>query len=67
MFGELSYRQILIIKQRGVVHEGIRLSFGVPGRLPRVAPKQDLTYAGYKLPAGVSVYISWRCSRHAAG
>ncbi|KAL7905492.1 cytochrome P450 [Trichoderma velutinum] len=35
-----------------VVKEGIRLSFGVPGRLPRVAPTEELVYAGYKLPPG---------------
>ncbi|KAF4498128.1 polyketide synthase [Fusarium agapanthi] len=36
----------------GVIQEGIRLSFGVPGRLPRYAPTEDLVYAGYKLPRG---------------
>lgn len=42
----------------GVIQEGIRLSFGVPGRLPRYAPTEDLVYAGYKLPRGVSLYLS---------
>ncbi|KAF2717073.1 putative benzoate 4-monooxygenase cytochrome P450 [Polychaeton citri CBS 116435] len=35
-----------------VTQEGVRLSFGVPGRLPRVAPREELVYAGYRLPPG---------------
>ncbi|KAF5243380.1 hypothetical protein FANTH_8202 [Fusarium anthophilum] len=42
----------------GVIQEGIRLSFGVPGRLPRYAPTEDLLYAGYKLPRGVGPHSS---------
>ncbi|KAI0454930.1 cytochrome P450 [Xylaria acuta] len=36
----------------GVIQEGIRLSFSVPGRLPRTAPTEELVYKGYKLPPG---------------
>ncbi|CVL03541.1 hypothetical protein FPRO06_10847 [Fusarium proliferatum] len=42
----------------GVIQEGIRLSFGVPGRLPRYAPTEDLVYAGYKLPRGTRMSSS---------
>ncbi|KAI0478322.1 cytochrome P450 [Xylaria cf. heliscus] len=35
-----------------VIQEGIRLSFSVPGRLPRTAPAEELVYKGYKLPPG---------------
>lgn len=45
---------MLTLLQTGVIQEGIRLSFGVPGRLPRYAPTEDLCYAGYNLPRGVS-------------
>lgn len=30
------------------------LSFGVPGRLPRVVPEPGATFHGHFLPAGVS-------------
>ncbi|KAI0544657.1 cytochrome P450 [Xylaria curta] len=36
----------------GIIQEGIRLSFAVPGRLPRTAPTEELVYQGYKLPPG---------------
>ncbi|KAI8625826.1 cytochrome P450 [Xylariaceae sp. FL1651] len=36
----------------GIIQEGIRLSFSVPGRLPRTAPTEELNYKGYKLPPG---------------
>ncbi|KAM0230947.1 hypothetical protein ACHAP5_011223 [Fusarium lateritium] len=42
----------------GVIQEGIRLSFGVPGRLPRYAPTEDLCYAGYNLPRGTRMSAS---------
>lgn len=31
------------------------LSFGVPGRLPRIVPEPGETFNGYYLPAGVCV------------
>lgn len=33
-----------------------RLSFGVPGRLPRVVPDSGATFNSYALPAGVSTF-----------
>ncbi|RWA09879.1 hypothetical protein EKO27_g5244 [Xylaria grammica] len=39
----------------GVIQEGIRLSFSVPGRLPRTAPNEELVYKGYKLPPGTVI------------
>lgn len=39
--------------QTGVVKEGLRLSFGVPGRMPRVVPEPGATFNGHFLPAGV--------------
>ncbi|KAH9903693.1 cytochrome P450 [Xylariomycetidae sp. FL2044] len=41
-----------------VIQEGLRLSFGVPGRLPRTAPKEELVYEGYKLPPGTVISSS---------
>jgi hypothetical protein len=35
-----------------------RLSFGVPGRLPRVVPEPGETFNGYFLPGGVCEYSS---------
>ncbi|KAF2969426.1 hypothetical protein GQX73_g4121 [Xylaria multiplex] len=39
----------------GVIQEGIRLSFSVPGRLPRTAPDEELVYKGYRLPPGTVI------------
>lgn len=39
--------------QTGVVREGVRLSYGVIGRLPRVVPDPGAEFNGYFLPAGV--------------
>ncbi|KAI0157197.1 cytochrome P450 [Xylariaceae sp. FL1272] len=39
----------------GVIQEGIRLAFGVAGRLPRAAPSEELVYHGYKLPPGTII------------
>lgn len=33
-----------------------RLSFGVPGRLPRVVPDSGASFNSYALPAGVSTF-----------
>ncbi|KAE8353260.1 cytochrome P450 [Aspergillus coremiiformis] len=40
---------------RAVVHEGLRLSFGVLTRLPRVAPLDALNYKGHIIPPGTPV------------
>ncbi|KAL8669354.1 MAG: hypothetical protein Q9168_006046 [Polycauliona sp. 1 TL-2023] len=42
----------------GVVKEGLRLSYGLAIRLPRVVPKQGWTFDGYYLPKGTNVGIS---------
>ncbi|CBX95728.1 hypothetical protein IAQ61_004561 [Plenodomus lingam] len=41
-----------------VIKEGLRLSFGVPGRLPRVVPPGGATFNGYTLPEGTVVSMS---------
>lgn len=38
-----------------VLNEGHRLAHAVPGRLARVAPDEDLTIHGYKIPRGVTM------------
>jgi len=42
----------------GVVKEGLRLSFGVIGRMPRIVPEGGATYNGYTVPAGTAVSMS---------
>jgi cytochrome P450 len=41
-----------------VIKEGLRLSFGVPGRLPRVVPIGGATFNGYDMPEGTVVSMS---------
>lgn len=49
----------------GVVKEGIRLSFGVIGRLPRVVPLGGATFNGHFLPEGNIVSMSsWLMHRN---
>jgi cytochrome P450 len=36
-----------------VIQEGLRLSFGITTRLPRVARNEVLVYGNWKIPAGV--------------
>lgn len=38
----------------GVISEGLRLSFGVTGPLPRIAPDEVLGLEDWMIPAGVS-------------
>lgn len=40
---------------RAVVKETLRLSFGVPGRMSRIVPKEGATFSGYFVPGGVSI------------
>jgi cytochrome P450 len=42
----------------GVIKEGLRLSFGVPGRLPRVVPETGAVFEGYAVPRGTVVGMS---------
>ncbi|OQE37342.1 hypothetical protein PENCOP_c010G02649 [Penicillium coprophilum] len=39
----------------GVIQEGLRLSLGVSIRLPRIAPKDNLQYGDWVIPAGTPV------------
>jgi len=41
-----------------VIKEGLRLSYGLPGRLPRIVPPSGATFNGYFLPPGTSVSMS---------
>ena len=40
-------------KKRAVIKEGLRLSYGTPGRLPRIVPSSGATLCGHQIPAGV--------------
>ncbi|KAK1756780.1 cytochrome P450 [Echria macrotheca] len=53
-YAELEKRSYLT----GVVKEGLRLSYGVIGRLPRVLPQGGGIYNGYHLPEGTVVGMS---------
>lgn len=47
-----------------VIKEGLRLSFGVVGRLPRVVPAPGATFEGHYLPPGTVVGMSsWMMHR----
>ncbi|KAK3044690.1 hypothetical protein LTS18_000614, partial [Coniosporium uncinatum] len=49
----------------GVIKEGLRLSFGVIGRLPRVTPKGGAEFNGYYIPEGTVVGMSsWLMHRN---
>jgi cytochrome P450 len=48
-----------------VIKEGLRLSFGIPGRLPRMIEAQDLVLNGYIIPRGTNVGMSsWMMHRN---
>lgn len=50
-----------------VIKEGLRLSFGVVGRLPRVVPPGGTTLSDHYIPAGCVVSMSsWMMHRNAA-
>lgn len=42
-------------KKTGIIKEGLRLSFGVIGRLPRVVPENGAEFNGHFIPAGVRI------------
>lgn len=47
-----------------VIKEGLRLSFGVPGRVPRVVPAGGAEFNGYLIPEGYVVGMSaWMLHR----
>ena len=41
-----------------VIQEGNRLSFGIPGRVPRVAPEETLRYKDHVIPPGTPVCMT---------
>ena len=48
-----------------VIKEGLRLSYGVPGRLPRVIETPDAVFNGYRVPKGTTVSMSsWMLNRN---
>lgn len=47
-------RAMADVKQRAVVKESLRLSYGTPGRLPRVVPPTGATLSAQFIPPGVS-------------
>ncbi|KAF7172649.1 hypothetical protein CNMCM5623_004799 [Aspergillus felis] len=48
-----------------VIKEGLRLSFGVVGRLPRTVPKPGAEFHGYHVPEGTTVSMSsWMLHRN---
>jgi cytochrome P450 len=48
-----------------VIKEGLRLSYGVPGRLPRVIETPDAIFNGYRVPKGTIVGMSaWMLNRN---
>ncbi|KAI9815380.1 MAG: hypothetical protein M1832_005519 [Thelocarpon impressellum] len=47
-----------------VIKEGLRMSFGVIGRLPRTTPEPGAVFDGYPIPAGTDVGMSsWMMHR----
>ena len=48
----------------GCIKEGLRLSYGVPGRLPRTIETDSATFNGYTVPKGTIVGMSsWMMHR----
>jgi cytochrome P450 len=48
-----------------VIKEGLRLSYGAPGRLPRVIETPDAIFNGYHVPKGTTVGMSiWMMHRN---
>jgi cytochrome P450 len=46
---------------RAVIKESLRLSYGVPGRIPRTVPPSGATFCGQYIPPGTSVAHSVYC------
>ncbi|RAL13545.1 cytochrome P450 [Aspergillus homomorphus CBS 101889] len=64
--GTLSYQALKALPYlTGVIKEALRLSSGVPGRLPRVVPRGGATFGGYRVPEGTVVSMSpWTVNRN---
>lgn len=43
---------------RAVVKESLRLSYGAPGRVPRIVPEGGAELCGQQIPGGVSASIN---------
>jgi cytochrome P450 len=57
--GDLSFVELEKLPYlTGVIKEGLRLSFGVPGRLAREVPPGGATFNGFFLPEGTAVGMS---------
>ena len=41
-----------------LIKEGLRLSYGVASRIPRIAPDRTLTYGDWKIPPGTAVSMT---------
>lgn len=41
-----------------LIKEGLRLSYGVASRIPRIAPDRTLTYGNWKIPPGTAVSMT---------
>ena len=50
---------MLIIVQRAVIKESLRLSQGVPGRMPRVVPETGARFCGQDIPPGVCIFLDY--------
>ncbi len=48
----------LTIAKRAVIKESLRLSHGLPGKLPRVVPHPGVWLCGQRIPPGVSQFLS---------
>ena len=48
---------MLTYAQRAVIKESLRLSYGAPGRAPRVVPKTGARFCGYNIAPGVREYL----------
>lgn len=41
-----------------LIKEGLRLSYGVASRIPRIAPDRTLTYGDWKIPPGTAISMT---------
>ncbi|KPI36683.1 Trichodiene oxygenase [Cyphellophora attinorum] len=51
---------------RCVVKESLRLSYGVPGKIPRIVPAEGATLLGHSLPGGTAISMSCHTYHHHA-
>ncbi|KAL8745471.1 MAG: hypothetical protein Q9190_002381 [Brigantiaea leucoxantha] len=47
-----------------VIHEALRLSYGVSQRLPRISPRQPMYYSSYIIPPGTPVSMTTYICHH---